>query len=853
MKQSKDYWADRAAQRMFEHMEDAEKTAARIAGVYRKASEYLQKRMEGIFLKFMRKHGLTQAEAKRLLSGLGKDPSAKDILDRLSAAGIRQEAGRALAEEIEAPAYRARMERLHELQDQVDAMMSRVYRQEERISSDFYRELTEDAFYRSTFDVQQQAGIAAEFAHLDEDAVDKILNSRWSGENFSSRIWNNTSRLAQELKESLLVDMITGRTERDAAQRLVETFSVGAMQARRLVRTESCFLTNQMNMRSFREAGVEEYLYVATLDMRTSEICRELDGERFPVADQLPGTNCPPMHPWCRSTTIPFISEEVLAKMKRRARDPETGRTYTVPANMTYKQWYEKYVEGKAKPEGVKQEGQQEKQERNLTKEQFERYRSRGIGPESYEEFIRAKSDPEAWAKMQAEYREAGKKEQFDQDGLKADIPKRDLSKVAAVKPKAEDKRRVINKAGKEVVFDFKSVNDSRQKQIDVISELTTEYNTRLERVTYGAGKSAGDVDISGATMRLSDSHEYTAVHEFAHTLANTDADKYGLTQNQEFWKEIKKIRREYHKDVDAAQDPSRFISGYEHSSKSVDEFFAEAFTHAKLREMGLPIPDKYGQDFTYSQRVLDTVDRYFKKETFLLRNNVPHGFVDTRTIGDPITQTDLKSFIKKANSKGIRIGVDLGSTGNFDLYCGDPKVLDDVVDHLGKSIDEAKKAGLMGINDDVILRYDNVLGYKGDNSAIDIGAFAETKGKTITLNKFMFDDTNYLKFEYNESVGNYEFARGTSIKNIVDHELGHIIDKKNPRLRARVISVLQEEALSANISLDKLIKEQVSIYALSSKENNWLCELVPELYAMSKGSQPNYAIDLFRKAGVPL
>ena len=81
-----------------------------------------------------------------------------------------------------------------------------------------------------------------------------------------------------------------------------------------------------------------------------------------------------------------------------------------------------------------------------------------------------------------------------------------------------------------------------------------------------------------------------------------------------DFWKEIKAIKREYHKDVDKAVDPSRWISFYEHSNRSVDEFFAEAFTHAKMKQMGIPIPDKYGIDFTYSNRVLTVTDKYFKK-----------------------------------------------------------------------------------------------------------------------------------------------------------------------------------------------------------------------------------------------
>lgn len=205
-------------------------------------------------------------------------------------------------------------------------------------------------------------------------------------------------------------------------------------------------------------------------------------------------------------------------------------------------------------------------------------------------------------------------KERIYQDGLKVNGPERDFSKIAATRPEEDSKQRVLNRQGKEVVFDFKTISDKRKKQIDIISELTTEYNTRLERVTHGAENAAGDVDITGTLMRLSDKNIGTAVHEFAHTLANTDADKYGLTNDQEFWKEIKKIRREYNKDVNATHDYSRVISSYANSG-SLDEFFAEAFTQAKLREMGLPIPDNYGNDFTYSQRVLDVTNKYFRKD----------------------------------------------------------------------------------------------------------------------------------------------------------------------------------------------------------------------------------------------
>lgn len=66
------------------------------------------------------------------------------------------------------------------------------------------------------------------------------------------------------------------------------------------------------------------------------------------MSEAAPGKNYPPLHPWCRSTTILYVSEELLAGMKRRAYDPSTGKTMIVQANMTYKEWFEKYV-GKEK------------------------------------------------------------------------------------------------------------------------------------------------------------------------------------------------------------------------------------------------------------------------------------------------------------------------------------------------------------------------------------------------------------------------------------------------------------------------------------------------------------------------
>ena len=47
--------------------------------------------------------------------------------------------------------------------------------------------------------------------------------------------------------------------------------------------------------------------------------------------------------------------------MQRRARNPVTGRTETIPASMTYEQWYDKNVKGNKEAEAKEKQMKQRK------------------------------------------------------------------------------------------------------------------------------------------------------------------------------------------------------------------------------------------------------------------------------------------------------------------------------------------------------------------------------------------------------------------------------------------------------------------------------------------------------------
>lgn len=192
------------------------------------------------------------------------------------------------------------------------------------------------------------------------------------------------------------------------------------------------------------------------------------------------------------------------------------------------------------------------------------------------------------------------------------DFEKKYLKAAEEIKQAENQRSPATNKFGQVIVFDKKLESEKWSQSVSIIKQLADEYDTRLTTVGVGSVKAAGSVGMGG-DMLLSSSKPDVAIHEFAHTIAMESLTKYNVEDHAEFWKEIKAVKRAYIKDV--GRDSTRWISSYEYTSREIDEFLAEAFTQAKMHEMGLDVPDKYGKDLTYSKKVLDIVNKHFGKE----------------------------------------------------------------------------------------------------------------------------------------------------------------------------------------------------------------------------------------------
>ena len=311
---SKKYWEDRAAGRMVSYTSKAESTADTLGKAYYATARYLQGEANDVFNAFTDKFELSIAEAETML----KNAPNKSMFEQMKTALATctdEQRKQELETLLSSPAYAHRIGRLNDLDSKISDMCSRLANAEIGVDTEHLGDIIQSAYMQTVFDVTKGADYRAAFDLIPESRVKAILSTNWSGQMFSERVWDNTNALADGLKHDMLVGIMAGKSEQHMADDIMNRCGVGAFEARRLVRTETTYISNKAELEGYKELDIDEYEFSACLDSRTSNLCRELDGKVFKRNSAQAGVNLPPMHPFCRSTTLPVLpSEEDLDK-----------------------------------------------------------------------------------------------------------------------------------------------------------------------------------------------------------------------------------------------------------------------------------------------------------------------------------------------------------------------------------------------------------------------------------------------------------------------------------------------------------------------------------------------------------
>ncbi|BDC01580.1 hypothetical protein CP118TE_12890 [Clostridium perfringens E] len=389
---------------MSSYHKNSDETIFKINKAYDKAIADINSDIKKIFNKYAIEYKLSKTEARQLLNSYIHAKDLKSIRDKIKY--IQDEdLKKYLMAQLNYSPYKARITRLEALKESIYINTKLLSQEELKLSTSDYIDNMKDAYYRNIFDIQKGIGLGFTFSEMPTDFIKEVLRNKWSGKNYSQRIWKNSDVLAERLEKVITSGLMSGKSSKRMAKELDDLSNCGKFASERLIRTETTYVTNMAEIESYKECDIDKCVFLATLDLRTSKICREMDGKILIVGKANPGVDLPPLHPFCRSTTIAYLGKETLERFQRRARDPVTGKNYIIK-NMNYNEWYEKFVVnkyGQGKTEVL------EKMIKNKAsdKKQYAKYKDSlsELLPKNFNDFQKLKyNSPDIWSKIKDVY-----------------------------------------------------------------------------------------------------------------------------------------------------------------------------------------------------------------------------------------------------------------------------------------------------------------------------------------------------------------------------------------------------------------------------------------------------------------
>jgi len=334
---SKSYWEKRQKRTYLAGEKKVNEYFKELQKAFEQAKKEIQSVINDFYMRYAKENKISFAEAKKLLDK-AEIGELKDFI-----AKVQEHMGEYNLE-LNNMSIKARITRYQALEKQIDAILQQMYAIEYELKGEeLLKEVYSDSYYRTWFNIDQYHGFHQEFAQVNPRTIDELIRYPFNGADFSSRIWKQKDHMLQALTEDITTMLVQGKNPQTLAEDFAKRFKTKEFEAYRLLHTESSFIIEQGSLAAYKEDGVEKYQILATLDMKTSDICREQDGKVYDVDKATVGVNYPPFHPFCRTTTVPYF-EDVKEKGTRVARDPKSGKSYEVPADMNYKQWYDLYI-----------------------------------------------------------------------------------------------------------------------------------------------------------------------------------------------------------------------------------------------------------------------------------------------------------------------------------------------------------------------------------------------------------------------------------------------------------------------------------------------------------------------------
>ncbi len=187
--------------------------------------------------------------------------------------------------------------------DRFMSLRKALAKQAEQVNSELNERMTQDLTnaYRETFgECVRELGLDMTWSMQNEKMLNKVLNTKWAGSNYSKRIWNNSQQLPKDV-EAAVVDCLTRGTSKDVYVKAIKNkYNVGFSKADRLVRTELSHTINEGQRDIYKSYGFKKVKWYAAEDERMCKLCGSMHEKIYDI-DDVPSV----AHANCRCTFSP--------------------------------------------------------------------------------------------------------------------------------------------------------------------------------------------------------------------------------------------------------------------------------------------------------------------------------------------------------------------------------------------------------------------------------------------------------------------------------------------------------------------------------------------------------------------
>lgn len=301
-KSNQQYWAERELDAIKVRMKSDEEAKEELIKIYKRALKAIQNDINGFYVRYATRNGLTIQEAQKLAAKMDVEEFAEQAKEYVKTRDFSDQAN----EELALYNLKMKISRLELLEQQINLNLCGLYDETDKYMK--------EQFNQSAYDeTKRQAGILGEATQLTNKQVMQVVNASFKVGDFSDNIWADKRQLQKNLMNAITRSITLGENPRKLASDFAKEMNTSTNNAVRILRTEIGQVQIAQQKANYEENNIEYYQIIR--EPGACKHCIEMGNDaktidnapKFKVSELVVGVNAPLFHPNCRCSTVPVV------------------------------------------------------------------------------------------------------------------------------------------------------------------------------------------------------------------------------------------------------------------------------------------------------------------------------------------------------------------------------------------------------------------------------------------------------------------------------------------------------------------------------------------------------------------